>query len=902
LEAGLTHKLTLISAPAGFGKTTLVSEWLRHRTAPAAWISLDEGDNTLNRFVTYLVAALQTLHADIGASIEAMLQSSPPSSTESLMTVVLNDIVTAPAETDSVQHPFILVLDDYQLIKAQAVHQAVAFLLEHMPPPENGLHLIVISRTEPPLPLSRLRVRGQLTELDPIDLRFSLDETTELLNQVMGLGLSDQDVAVLDSRTEGWIAGLRLASLALQGTRAKQGTQALPGFVKAFAGSHRHVIDFLADEVLDRQSEQIQTFLLQTSILDYLTSDLCDAVCGRSQTNLSEPTGQHPESSQATLETLDRANLFLMPLDEERLWYRYHPLFSGFLRHRLVQQMPEQLPILHSRACEWYAQSGRVYEAMGHALSAGDIDRAARLVEETDSATMILRGEATTLVKWLDALPDEVVRSRPRLSISRAWASMILAEVEAIEPHLQDALHALGIEVEDPARWPDSLPTEVEGILGEVAALRAFVAICRGNPHRAIELALQSLSRLPSDYHLVRGGVGSMLGDAYRQTDNVTVASDAYTEALVNCQLAGNLPTAMIITNDLAQLHAVQGQLHRAADLYKQVLEWGAGRHRSRYPAERATMGLGELFREWNELEEAEQYLREGIEQCELGGYARYLIFGYTSLARVRAALGDAIAAAELLQEAAKVANTTGVSRYASQVDAHRVRLWLSSPGSSQTGAREWAQVCGLSAEDQPTYLRETEYLTLARVLITIGRDEGDPDLLSSATMLLERLRLAAESGGRLGSLIEVLVLLSLSLQAQGKTGKAVAVLERALALAEPQNYVRIFVDEGIPMATLLRQTAAQGVLLDYVARLLSAFGDPAAPGLSSNQQLVDPLTDREQEVLRLLAVGLSNREIALELSISTNTVKTHVRRIYSKLDVSNRTQAAARAREHSLL
>jgi LuxR family maltose regulon positive regulatory protein len=811
---------------------------------------------------------------------------------EDAVTALLNEIAALP---DSL----VLVLDDYHAIESKQVHAALRFLLDYAPP---QMHLVLATRSEPPLPLSRLRARRQMNELREADFRFTQEEATTFLNQVMGLGLSPDDVRALGARTEGWIAGLQLAALALQETLSEQGRSGVRGFIQAFAGTHRYILDYLADEVLLRQPEHVQSFLMETSILDRLTGGLCDAVTGR-------------QDGRATLDMLESANLFLIHLDDEHYWYRYHSLFSDLLRLRLEGSMPDRVPELHRRASEWYVRNGRVYEALGHALEAQDFERAARLVEEA-GPTMAMRGEAATLLQWLDALPDHVRRSRPRLALGYAWVLFVTSNMDAIEPRLQDAVRALGEGEPDglPAAGTEAARGRVDEYLAEVDVLRAFVALYSGDAHRAVELCHQAARHLPEGSPIARSGIGSVLGDAYRATDQTTAAKACYQDGLESSQEAGNVLLAMVMTNDLARLNVSLGKLHEAERLFQQVLAWGGGRQVPLYPVGQAYIGLGDLQREWDDLATAEATLSEGILHCERGGYTRYLILGLISLARLKAACGDREAVVELLDRAEKLARGTGVLRFIGLVAAYRAQLSLVEPAHDHAAAEralaaavQWARTGALGADDTLEYSREVEYLALARVLIAQGREGQDLEgrraagSLGLVRRLLARLLQAAEKAGRWGSAVEILTLQALACRAQGEVAKAILALERALALARPEGYVRLFADEGAPMADLLQEARRRNLAPEHCALLMAAFartsaGRPAAPALP------EPLTERELEVLRLLAACLSSREIAAELVVSLSTAKAHVAHILRKLDVHNRTQAAALARDLHLL
>jgi LuxR family maltose regulon positive regulatory protein len=872
------------------------------------------------RFFTYLVAALQTLalpvssvaegsqvegiEANIGAGALSALQSPQPPPIEVVLTALVNEIAAASAS-------FALVLDDYHLITAKPIHDILTFLLEHQPP---QMHLGLASRIDPPLPISRLRVQGQVTEIRVTDLRFTEEETAAFLNDLMGLDLSLEDITTLGASTEGWIAGLQLAALSMRGHEDKQ------GFIAAFTGSHRYLADYLVDEVMFRQPENIRDFLYQTSILQRLCAPLCDALM------------QKP-NSQRTLHHLEQANLFLVPLDDERRWYRYHHLFASFLRQRLRETHLNLIPELHHRASEWCEQNGYVSEAIGHALAADDMERAARLVKEHALPTT-MRGEVSTVLRWMDALPDEVIRSQPRLSVGYAWGLFLSGQMNAIEPRLQDAETAL-------AGRTASSSSKVAGLSGEVATLRSFLLRIQGDPLRGIELAQQALGQVPEDNLFMRGVLYASLGGLFKDIGEVARASQSYAEAVPICQAAGNIVAVMLAAHHLVRLLVMQGQLRRAAEVCRQVLESAGGpgvQGAQRVPASGIVcVSLGRVLYEWNELEAAEAYLREGIELGKQGGYFQASVFGRIVLARVLQARGETNDAADALQKATQSTRAIPPWWYRTELTACQVQLWLAQ--ENLAAASRWVQESGLSpsaalrtsAADELGHQNELEHITLARVLIAQGRAEPDGTTLHEALRLLERLFQAAESAGRMGHVIELLMLQALTLEVQGDLNRALACLEQALELAEPQGYVRIFADEGEPMARLLQQAAGRSIVPGYVDRLLTAFeieeqrsrgarekegatAPPATgfPRLRSGQAgqalpprppaLIEPLTDRELEVLQLLADGLTYREIAGQICVGLNTVRTHVKNIYGKLFVHKRSQAIAKARELNLL
>jgi LuxR family maltose regulon positive regulatory protein len=870
LNAGLHHKLTLISAPAGSGKTTLVAEWLHSLKARAsAWLSLAADDNDPARFFTYLIAALETVQADVGADARALLQSPQHPPLKAVLTMLLNSIAAMPTD-------FVLVLDDYHAVEQQPIHDALTFLLDHLPP---QMHLVIASRVDPPLHLARLRTRSQLSELRTADLRFTPDEAAAFLNQAMGLNLSPGDVAALEARTEGWIAGLQLAALSMRDKDAER----VADFIADFSGSHRHVIDYLAEEVMAQQPDEIHDFLCQTAILDRLTAPLCDAVAGR-------------DDSDEILRQLEQANLFLVPLDERREWYRYHHLFADFLRNYLGRDQPDRVPELHRRAAGWYEQNRLITAAIDHALSAGDFERAARLVEQVAEATL-MRSEAATLMGWMEALPDDEVRARPILSTYHAGLQLMDGcPPDVLEARLQEAMEA------------DTTGTVSIG----VAAIRAFLAAHQGDTRQGIELARRALELLPQESLVLRSFVVGFLGLNYLYSGDVVAATQTLNEAARIGQRVGNLLAAVVALCYSAELSVLQGQLYQAQSFYNQALEMGVdSQGRPRPIAGLALAGLGQLLREWNDLEAATRHLVEGIELSRKWGEVG-AVQGYVGLALVRQAQGDVEGAREAIQTARQLAiEFDATEKDILSVTMCQVRLWVAQ-GDIEAALR-WVEERGLDSRDElekevssassPLH-RALEYTALARVCIAQGQ-------FDEALEVLGPLLQAAESAGWTGPVIEILALRALALQEQGKTAQALTALRRALSLAEPGGYVRIFADEGQPMAELLsalsRQRSLTGPLQTYVSKLLSAFelegsklqveGSPVRPST-----LIEPLSERELEVLRLIATGMSNREAAEKLVVATSTVKKHLQNIYGKLGVHNRTQAIARANALGLL
>ncbi len=867
LNAALESRLILISAPAGFGKTTLLSEWIPQSERRVAWLSLDESDNDPIRFWMYFVAALETLKTDLGIGALSVLQAPQPPPIEVFLTTLLNDIAAIP---DSL----VLVLDDYHIIESTAVQTGLTFLIDHLPP---NMQLLLTSRVDPPLPLARWRVRNQLAEVRIDDLRFTPAEAAVFLNHTMGLSLAAEDIAALEECTEGWIAGLQLAALSMQGRSD------LAGFIAAFTGSHHFIVDYLSAEALRRQSTEVQSFLLQTSILDRLCGPLCEAVTQQA-------------GGQATLEQLEQTNVFTTRLDDERQWFCYHQLFADVLRHEAQQSIgTAEVARLHQRASKWYEQHAFASEAIQHALIAGDHDRAARLIVQNVYAALE-RGEVSTLRRWLSALPDEMVRAQPSLSVAQAWAIALSGQVAASEPYVQAAEQALA---------STSDPEAVE-LQGQIAALRAQLAFNQNDLQRAVELCQQALHYLPEENVFVRGAIILGLGNMYRMGSQTQAAGDAYAQAYTMGRTIGHTMLMLFGLVNAAELHDVQGHLHQAARDYQQAIELATDRDGRPLPiASAAQIGLGKIHREWNQLDRALSYLNAGLELGQRSGMEGLEIDYAITLALVKQASEDEAGAREALQRAAHVAQRHGNHAVIVRVATFEARLglWQGHPEI----ATRWAETYNMRAEDELSDWLEIEHTTLARLLIAQGQT-------AEALRLLGRLLDATEAAGRTGRMIEVLALQALAFQAQADSSQAHAALERALSLAEPEGYVRIFVDEGEAMRFLILDCGLwiekQGrredrKLLGYVDKLLAAFKQPAvlqSELRNQKSEMLDPLSPRELEVLRLMAAGKKNQEIADELFVVVGTVKAHINAIYRKLDVNTRVQAVTKAKELALI
>ncbi len=873
LQQGVERALTLVSAPAGFGKTTLLAQWFAQSGMPVAWLSLEAEDNDPTRFLSYLIAALQTLDAQIGTTALAMLHTPQPPSPEAVLAVLTNDLASHDAGD------FAFVLDDYHVITADPIHRGMTFLLEHLPP---QMHLILVSRADPPLPLARLRAGGQLTEVRAADLRFSTAEVRTFLESVMGLDLPPEAIAALEHRTEGWIAGLQLAALSLQG-RAD-----ISGFLTAFTGSHRFVLDYLSEEVLTRQEASVQTFLLHTSILERLNGPLCDAVMGQ-------------EGSQAILEALDRANLFVVALDDERHWYRYHHLFAEVLRRHLQQIEPTLVPELHQRASTWYEQHELLAEAVQHALSVPDFELAARLIEPI-ALPVTHQGQLPTVLGWLNALPEALVRTRPFLCVCHAVLLVLTNQLEAAEARLQEAERR--IQEELPAQ-------QAQIIMGYVLTTRAGIASFSGNTTLTVSLARQALELLPEAEVIPRMGAMAGVAQAYLVSGDVTPATEhEIATAVALIRTSDNLFAIVGSIMLLARLRLLQGRLRQAAATYREVVQAVPRPEvlQTMFTGLLYYFGPGDLLREWNELDVAEHHLAQGIalvkETLTVDPFVA--VFGYTALARLQQARGNAPAALATLDALVQLAKQRHFAPH-QMTQGAAVRAQLELAQGHLAAAIRWADSSGLSPNDDDLpYPREGEYLTLARVRIAQARDDPAGPFLQDALRLLDRLLGDAEAKARMGSVLEILVLRALALEAHSDRTSALSTLERALVLAEPEGYIRLFVDEGAPMLALLRLAQARSSVPGYVATLLGAFGEhnvselPLASPRPS--PLVEPLTERERDVLRLLLEGASNQEIARRLVLSVNTVKRHVYNLCGKLGVQSRTQAIIRARNLNLL
>ena len=881
LDEGLERGLVLVCAPAGYGKTVLLADWTRRSLYPAAWLSLDAGDNDPARFWRHTLGALDRARPGIADRMGPLLGPPAPASFQGLVTALINELAVPSDDRE-----LLLILDDYHMIGAQEVHASVDFLLDHRP---DNLQLIVASRSDPPLALARLRARGQLAEVRAAELRFTAGEAAALLRQVADvpeLALPDAAAAALTARTEGWAAGLQLAALSLRGQ------EDVTGFVMAFTGSHRYVLDFLAEEVLDRQDEELRTFLLETSVLERLSGPLCNAVTGRA-------------GSQALLDQVERAGLFLVPLDEVRGWWRYHHLFADLLRACLERQ-PGRAEQLHCNAATWYAEHGLADDAIRHAAAAGEMTWAARLIEQHFDELFYLRGEGATVQRWLSALPDDLVRSRPRLLLAQAQLAATSGRVEAAEQLLDAAERASASAADEPfeptANRAGSL---LANIAAGIALQRSYLAALRGNAEGTAAFASQTLAELSEGEQMLSSIARCNLAEAEWLHGRLAEAERAFVSGIAEWRAASQHTVAAWGCHHLGQVQRAQGRLDAAARTCQQALDAITAPARSALPtAGPAYVGLGEVAYQRNELDTAFRHASEGIALCRQFAYLAPLTAGLATLAWIRQASGDPAGAREAIGEARRAA--PGPAGLLNPVPAQHARLLLAQ--GNLTEAARWTTEGDLSADDEPDYAREGGHLVLARVLLAQGEAER-------VLALLGRLHAAAAAQDRAGSLIEIGALRALALAATGEEAAAVTALAGALTLACPQGYVRVFADEGPPMAALLgRLIAAQRtgraakVRLDCLARLQHAFdAGPSAPGHRSGtaaavQGIIEPLTSRELEVLQMMAAGMSNQGIARQLVVSLDTVKKHVSHVLGKLGAASRTEAVARARQLGLI
>ncbi len=882
LNAGLDCKLTLISAPAGFGKTTLLSEWAAMCGRPVTWISLDRGDNDLGRFVAYFIGALQQIQPEIGSSVQGVLGSSrfgpPPPVVDTLLSELVNEIAEIP-------FPFILVLDDYHAIRDAGVHHAVTFILENQP---NPMHTVIMSRVDPPWPLARMRAHGDVSEVRTKDLRFTQAEADAFLCQTMKLCLGLEEVAILEERTEGWVAGLQMAALSMQGRSDVQ------DFITAFAGSHHFISDFLIEEVLNQQPLEVRDFLLKTSILENMTYPLCDAVTGR-------------KDSRAMLAQLDHANLFLVGLDDEQRLYRYHHLFRDLLHTCLETTYPGEAPSLHLRASHWYSSSGMYEDAIAHAFSANDLGLAAGLIEQA-AALLDFENKRVAITRWIDALPEELVRTRPWLCVYRAWGCHWMGPRQDVKKWLEAAEQALKAGPTLPGLHLNE--NEARHIQGQMAAIRSHDALVHEDIPEVLKQSQLALDLLPEG-HNMRSESAVALGGAFWGLGDVVSAERAFGLARLNALKCQNASMVVPSSCYVGMMQAKQGRLNDAMATYQEALHYSTGAGgRETAVAGFANIKIGDILRERNDLAPAARHLERGVEQCFQLGQADVLADGYVGLARLQIASGDVESARQTLMKAMEFTGRNKVDPFVQcWLDECRLRFWQAI--GDLNSLDQWMKTCGLKPDGELSYHYDLHHMNLGRAMLAQARQSPALTGMDDARALLERVLQAAEKVGWIQEEIKILVLQALAFRACGDDPEALARLERALTLAEPGGYMRVFVDEGEEMGSLIRDWRAKfgkshPALAGYASRLLDQFQpkQAASAGLAaavSQAAIEEALTDRELEVLHLLATSMTTTEIAKQLFVAPSTVRTHIKNIYSKLAVGRRMEAVQRAKELGL-
>ncbi len=861
------YKLALIVASAGYGKTSLVSEWVAQSPLKAAWFSIDAGDNDPVRFWDYFIAVIRTAFPEIGEPALTLLHEPQPLPIEMILSTLINEL-------SALSDPLAVVLDDYHVIDSSAIHDGLIFLVEHMP---SQIRLIMTTRTDPPLPLARMRVRSQLLEIRSADLRFSPPQIATFFTDVMGLALTNEEVTALDTRVEGWIAGLQLAGLALQGKRDPA------EFIASFAGDHRYVLDYLGDEILDRQPEAIQQFLLQTSILERLNTDLCDTVVG-------------VENSYSVLEHLERNHFFVVALDDRRHWYRYHRLFADFLQHRLKLKYPDRTKELHQRASQWFEQNGLQAEAISHALEAQDNERAAELVQGIAELLIWRRAEHNTLLGWLTALPDSVFQVYPRLYLYHAWVLHLTNQMSAAEQRIRDA---------------EMTPNQADGspdplMAGMLAAVHSTLTGLHQKFPETLELSRKALELLPEEAVSWRCMASINLGVTCAYIGEVQEAVEVLSYAMELSQEIGSSFAILSAFWHLSSLQTAQLSL-RAAENTCQQLEHAAHMPGlQRFPTSGyIALLLGEISMERNDLDAAERNLLESAEQINPESFPLALLRAYIALSRLKTLQGDTEGAEYYWQLAEQLERMSNLQGRATLLSISRARRWLEQ--GNLEAVERWAAENQLGPDDEFSYHREAHYLLLARFYIAKG------DRVDQALYLLERMVKRAEVGQRHGSLLRALLLQAVAFHADNDGQKAAESLARAVSLAEPEQPLRVFADEGQPIALLLEKLLdmqrkgqlALPISSEYAARLLTTMGKNApspTPKHRTVGHLADMLSPRELEVLRLLADGLESNEIAERLFIAVDTARTHIKNIYSKLGVHSRWEAIKHAEEYHLL
>ncbi len=863
-----SSRLALIAAPAGFGKTTLLSAWVTSCGQPASWLTLDEGDNDPLRFLAYLVAAADKIEANAGQGIIGALQSPQQPALDELFPslVILFDVIP---------RQFVLVLDDYHLITSPRIHEAITFLIDHKPP---QMHLVIATRKDPPLPIPLLRARGQLVELRQTDLRFTVDEAATFLEMETEIELSNEDVTSITNRTEGWVAGLQMAALSL---KSKENVSRLIG---NFSGGHEYIMDYFASEVLAKQPEPLTSFLMQTSILERLCGPLCDAVTGQTR-------GQH------TLERLQQANLFIIPMDSQRYWYRYHHLFRDLLRKLLQQESPQIIPELHQRASTWYERNELLEDAIDHSLGAQDYDRAADLISQTLTESFWKRGETISVLRWLDSLPDQWLTTYPVLCAYHAMTLFLTGELDKAEERLHWAETFLNAESNSNSDEKTGERSRNEQS-GMIAAVRAYIAYFQGDGPAIIRYARQALDLLPEENSIWRNSAAINLGDAYSVSGDLEAAGRAYSEALEASRSAGNQFLGLLAGTKLAVAYKHQGHLQSAEVLCQQLVMFANSSEQPNSEMAGKVYAIwGDILCEWNELERAEALLRKAVDLCKREGNVAAIGLSYLYLLRVLLARGKSQAMEETLGYLEELMQVTSVPVWIHKsIVAWKSWVWVNE-GRLEEAARYLSQN-GVRAHHELGFREEGAYLSLARLQLA----QGHP---AEADELMSKLYPDAARQGQLGLMIACLCIRAVANMTQGSRAEALKILDKALSLAEPGGYIQVFVEEGPLMARLVYEIAEKRADRQYTGRLLAAFANhsmQAHQQLRKNDEIIEPLSRRELEVLHLIADGLSNQEIAARLYLTVRTIKFHTGNIFSKLGVKSRTEAVARARALGLL
>lgn len=862
LDNGLESKLTLVCAPAGFGKTTLLVDWISKSTRPVAWVSLDQTENDPVRFFKYLTGALQTIEKDLGNSTRSMLDVNEGFPIESFAANLISDI--SEFKTD-----FLLILDDFHVIDNPNVYKAAEFILDNMP---ENMHLVISSRVDPPFPITRMKVQNQVTEIRPVDLSFNLEEISSFYNEIMELNLKDREIAVMESKTEGWIAGLQLAGISMKGNKD------ISGFIDAFAGDNRHVVDYLAEEVLNRQPDHIQQFLFQSSILSRFCAELCDAVTGRND-------------SRIILEELERINLFLIPLDDKRLWFRYHHLFGELMRQRLVEKYPDTLNDLNLKASHWFEAQGEMEDAVNHAVAADCYDRAADLIE-TYVQTDWQGREQIRLLKWLEKIPSQIVYTRPDLWLVQNRILLEGGQQKVAKKNL-DRLEA---DLNSLQNAPFDI-TQEESLVyqGKIAAIRAHIATTRGDIIGIEKFCKKALDLLPKKDSACRATVALSSGIAQNIKGDAVAGVKAHSEAAIAAKGAGNVYLHLIARLwkiiDLKDI----GQLPEASKICDELLKEIDENKLSFNVAQGHVNGVrGELLYEMNKLEEAEQYAKIGVSNLQHGHDVSHLGWRLTCLIKILCSRQKVNEAHDLVFNVDHLMKTVPIPPWlCSQIKAVKARVLLMQGHKDKL--LKWIGDHGLKVDWEYTVLREPENIMHARILL-------NQDRLDDALEVTDRLLEVQEKDSRVLNQIETLIIKSSILSKMQRKTDSSNTLVQALTLAQPGGYLRVFVDEGPPLAMLIETIDDFGKksVKEFTKKLLVEFKTRKQVIYPGN--LIEPLSDRELEVLRLLSAGLSNKTITEELFISSNTVKTHLKNIYSKLSVHSRSEAIIKAQELDLL